>query len=681
MAQLEHTAGWPILNHYSGDKLQDIGFPLGGIGTGAVSLGGRAELRDFEIFNTPAKGFNPPYCFFALRCEAAGREPVDARAGGRAAAALWRCLWRAHTAGRPAAHARGAAGCRLSLGALYPEPIPTCRWTIALEAFNPLVPLDVEAPACRWPCCATCCINPTNAPVGDSVAGSLYNCIGSRERLLRPGPTISPGGLGRLLGGNENCGDRAAPSMAAAGGPADALRRWWRRARRRTARMALVLLGQGATYAAHLGPTQLEPAHPGFLGRLQRGRAAGGPGRGRAEPRGPGADRLLGERAGTRAGRDGPPHLPAVLAFPAPHGRGLRLGTRWPRMAAGWATTMPLATRTPGTWLCRWLRAWRSWRRHVRFADAPGLHQPASGGEGGGAEQRLHPAHPDLLPHRRRGLLRLRGLLRRRPAAATAPAPTCGTTSRPPPSSSPAGRSMRDARVPQRHRPSGLKSSAPSCRSAPARWRQAAADGQMGVVMKLYREWQLRGDDDWLRAALAHVQARAGVRLGAGRLGRRPGRRDGGRPAQHLRRRVLRPEPADRRLVPGRAARRRGDGPRRGRRGSPPRCRELWAQGSPGSMRTCSTASTTSSRSHARSWARPSPGLRIGMGETILADPTFQLGAGCLVDQLVGQYMAHVPGWATCSTRRMCAQALASLYRYNFKPDLHAHATTCAPTR
>ena len=31
-------------------------FPLGGIGTGTVSLGARGELRDWELENSPAKG-------------------------------------------------------------------------------------------------------------------------------------------------------------------------------------------------------------------------------------------------------------------------------------------------------------------------------------------------------------------------------------------------------------------------------------------------------------------------------------------------------------------------------------------------------------------------------------------------------------------------------------------------
>ena len=51
---------------FSGRNLKMIAFPLGGIGTGTVSLGGRGQLRDWEIFNRPDKGNTPEYCFPAL---------------------------------------------------------------------------------------------------------------------------------------------------------------------------------------------------------------------------------------------------------------------------------------------------------------------------------------------------------------------------------------------------------------------------------------------------------------------------------------------------------------------------------------------------------------------------------------------------------------------------------------
>ena len=65
---------WPVLTTYDQDHLARIALPLGGIGTGTVSLGGRGDLRDWEIVNRPAKGFTPENCFFALWAKAAGEE-------------------------------------------------------------------------------------------------------------------------------------------------------------------------------------------------------------------------------------------------------------------------------------------------------------------------------------------------------------------------------------------------------------------------------------------------------------------------------------------------------------------------------------------------------------------------------------------------------------------------------
>ncbi len=63
VAQIEAKAvdfeNWPILKRYDQDHLGRIALPLGGIGTGTVSLGGRGDLRDWEIMNRAAKGFVP----------------------------------------------------------------------------------------------------------------------------------------------------------------------------------------------------------------------------------------------------------------------------------------------------------------------------------------------------------------------------------------------------------------------------------------------------------------------------------------------------------------------------------------------------------------------------------------------------------------------------------------------
>ncbi|MBL8993614.1 MAG: hypothetical protein JNM63_09755 [Spirochaetia bacterium] len=51
-------------------------FPLGGIGTGNVSIGSRGELLDWEIWNRPGKGKILPYTFFAVRYAAPGEKPA-----------------------------------------------------------------------------------------------------------------------------------------------------------------------------------------------------------------------------------------------------------------------------------------------------------------------------------------------------------------------------------------------------------------------------------------------------------------------------------------------------------------------------------------------------------------------------------------------------------------------------
>ena len=65
---------WAVLRRYDQDHLARIALPLGGIGTGTVSLGGRGDLRDWEIVNRPAKGFTPSYSFFTLYAKPAGRK-------------------------------------------------------------------------------------------------------------------------------------------------------------------------------------------------------------------------------------------------------------------------------------------------------------------------------------------------------------------------------------------------------------------------------------------------------------------------------------------------------------------------------------------------------------------------------------------------------------------------------
>ena len=49
------------------EKTRNISFPLGGIGTGCISLTGNGELNDWEIFNRPCKNTRFGYSHFAVK--------------------------------------------------------------------------------------------------------------------------------------------------------------------------------------------------------------------------------------------------------------------------------------------------------------------------------------------------------------------------------------------------------------------------------------------------------------------------------------------------------------------------------------------------------------------------------------------------------------------------------------
>ena len=54
---------------YKNQKLKEISFPLGGIGTGSIGLAGNGALIDFEIFNRPNKNSINGCTFFTVKAE------------------------------------------------------------------------------------------------------------------------------------------------------------------------------------------------------------------------------------------------------------------------------------------------------------------------------------------------------------------------------------------------------------------------------------------------------------------------------------------------------------------------------------------------------------------------------------------------------------------------------------
>ena len=66
-------------------------------------------------------------------------------------------------------------------------------------------------------------------------------------------------------------------------------------------------------------------------------------------------------------------------------------------------------------------------------------------------------------------------------------------------------------------------------------------------------------------------------------------------------------------------------------------------------------------------------GLSAGMGSKDLINPSFQLGEGCLVDQLVGQYMAHICGLGYLVKPQNITTTLQTIMKNNYLSDFSDH--------
>ena len=130
---------------FTGEQLKMLAFPLGGVGSGSLALGGRGQLRDWEIFNRPNKGFSPPYAFPAIWIKAGDAKPIarvlEARIlppyegqdglGSNNAPGLSRIAGAEFTAQYPLAHLQ------------FKDPSVPVK--IELDAFSPFIPHDPDA--------------------------------------------------------------------------------------------------------------------------------------------------------------------------------------------------------------------------------------------------------------------------------------------------------------------------------------------------------------------------------------------------------------------------------------------------------------------------------------------------------------------------------------------------------
>jgi len=181
--QTQAQKKWPVLKHYDQNHLLNIALPLGGIGTGTVSLGGRGELRDWQIMNKPGIKFSTvtpgnDAPFFAIYVKPNSKAPMTKALIGPLHASEYQ-----HYEGRPVNHHGLPRFTAASFDAAYPfgqvnlkdDYLPV---SVKVKGFNPFVPANSELSSIPVAVLQYEVTNLTNAPMEVAVGGNMRNFIG-----------------------------------------------------------------------------------------------------------------------------------------------------------------------------------------------------------------------------------------------------------------------------------------------------------------------------------------------------------------------------------------------------------------------------------------------------------------------------------------------------------------------
>jgi len=202
----------------------------------------------------------------------------------------------------------------------------------------------------------------------------------------------------------------------------------------------------------------------------------------------------------------------------------------------------------------------------------------------------------------------------------------------------------------------------------------AAADGQMGTIMKMYRDWQLSGDDEQLQRLWPNVKkALSFCWIEGGWDGDIDGVMEG---CQHNTMDVEYYGPNPQMQFWYLGALRAAEEMARylGEKGFADNCSALFSHGSRWTDEHLFNGEYYEHKvMPPDSPGSIAPGLTVGMGASDFTNPDYQLARGCLVDQLVGQYMAHICGLGYLAKPDNIKQTLSSILKYNSKTSVHSH--------
>ncbi len=193
--------GFQYPRTFTGRNLAMLAFPLGGVAAGSISLGGRGQLRDWEIFNRPDKGRSPNYAFPSIWAQVGNAKPV--------ARVLESKLMPPYHAASGLSPSNVSGLARLDGATFTGEyPLATISFRdrklpvrVTLEAFTPIIPLAADDSGLPVAILRYKVRNPGSQPAKVSIAFSLDNPAGVDPRGRR-NPAAADGRLNEFRTGS-----------------------------------------------------------------------------------------------------------------------------------------------------------------------------------------------------------------------------------------------------------------------------------------------------------------------------------------------------------------------------------------------------------------------------------------------------------------------------------------------
>ena len=649
---------------FTARQLAMIAFPLGGIAAGSLALGGRGQLRDWEIFNRPDKGKSVSYAFPSIWAQLGSAKPV--------ARVLEARLIPPYQAADGLSPNQVSGLTRLE-DATFTGEYPLARITfrdrdlpvtVALEAFTPIIPLDADESGLPVAILRYTVTNPAKESAKVGIAFSVENPVGVDLRGVLGSRTVlasrtseyrTEGSLSGLVMTNPEVAKDAPLAgsfvlgLIGAPGGISYLRgwpraKWW---------ASPLLFWDDFSSDGQLGP---EPAQRNAVGSLclhneiapgakaeytfilawhfhNRTPSWCGWQSGTGEGGAPDADRnaIIGNYYSKRFGD----------AWEAAHYTASNLASLENRMrqflTAMRGTTLPAAVKEAAMANVSTLVTPTCFRTgDGKFRGFEGINDSSGCCHGNcthvwNYETTTEHLFPTLARSMRESAFeladQLHGIL---PIRLTLPEgrQTGGTT---------------------------------------------AADGTMGQIIKTYIDWQLSGDQAWLARIWPRVKkALEFAWVEGGWDGDRDGVMEG---VQHNTYDVefYGPNPMCGVYYLGalraaeEMARAAGDAP------FAAECRRLFTSGSKWIDENLFNGEHYVQRIHGIPVDKIAKPLRSRGGAEDPEHPDFQLGEGCLTDQLIGQYLADIAGLGPLLDPAHIRKTLATIYKYNHRASLAHH--------